>query len=371
RRYRESKTENIRRLLSRAIAHRRCSACHGHRLKPEWLAVRILGSDERWLGIHEFCHLSVTDAIAWLGGVDVHNPRQKIIAGIAAEISKRLSFLSEVGLDYLALDRASGSLSGGEAQRIRLASQLGAGLSGVIYVLDEPSIGLHATDTARLIGALKRLRDLGNTVVVVEHDEEIIRAADLVVDMGPGAGRMGGHILAMGAPDEIDSPTGHWLRQEKSLTHSTPRGLSINSGVLRIRMAREHNLQNLNVEIPLGSIVCLCGPSGSGKSTLADDILRRAMARHFHHSGENPGAHDGIDGLEQIHKLVIADQSPIGRSPRSNPATFSGAFDLIRSLFAMLPLAKQRGYSAARFSFNAKGGRCEACQGNGRLKIEM
>ena len=275
-----------------------------------------------------------------------------------------------MGLDYLTLNRSSGSLSGGEAQRIRLATQLGAGLSGVIYVLDEPSIGLHAADTGRLIRALTRLRDLGNTVVVVEHDEDIIRAADHVIDMGPGAGSAGGLVLAAGAPTEIPSATGQWLRGEiKPVSPHPPGGLAL--GSLIIRGAREHNLGNIDVTIPLGRLVCLSGPSGSGKSTLADDILRRALARHFHGSGEIPGKHDRIEGLGLIEKCVVADQSPIGRSPRSNPATFTGAFDLIRDLFAKLPLSKQRGYGPGRFSFNASGGRCERCQGNGRLKIEM
>ena len=283
----------------------------------------------------------------------------------------RLAFLEEVGLDYLTLDRASGTLSGGEAQRIRLATQLGAGLSGVIYVLDEPSIGLHAADTDRLIGALTRLRDSGNTVVVVEHDEDIIRAADHVIDLGPGAGAAGGLVLAAGPPD------GDRFRHRAMVARRSAAAGSAAAGRARARVrwscaARANTTcKNLDVTIPLGRLVCLCGPSGSGKSTLADDILRRALARHFHGSGETPGKHDRIEGLELIEKCVVADQSPIGRSPRSNPATFTGAFDLIRELFTKLPLSKQRGYGAGRFSFNAAGGRCERCQGNGRLKIEM
>jgi excinuclease ABC subunit A len=397
-RYRETASELVRRKLAKFMAHRPCSACGGKRLKPEWLAVRIEGGIDRWLGIQEFCALTVDDAWEWLGGIRFASEQSEICGRLATDVRTRLSFLRDVGLDYLTLDRSSGSLSGGEAQRIRLASQLGAGLSGVIYVLDEPSIGLHAADTGRLIDALKRLRDLGNTVVVVEHDEAIIRAADHVIDMGPGSGPEGGHVLAAAVPDLLQSPTGEWLRRmripgrdgsmsrpagvtstvddndarvPKVTPTGPPGGRSLPGAQLRIRKAREHNLRNLDVEIPLGKLVCLAGPSGSGKSTLADDILRRALARHFHGSGEEPGAHDGIDGLEHIAKCVACDQSPIGRSPRSNPATFTGVFDLIRDLFAKLPISRQRGYGPARFSFNAPGGRCERCQGNGRLKIEM
>jgi excinuclease ABC subunit A len=370
RRYHEAKTDLTRRRLSRVMAHRPCHVCGGRRLKPEWLAVRIEGAGGRWLGIQDFCGLGVSEANAWLAGFQMDPSKLEVCKRLVHDVRKRLSFLEEVGLDYLTLDRTSGTLSGGEAQRIRLASQLGAGLSGVIYVLDEPSIGLHAADTDRLIGALTRLRDLGNTVVVVEHDQAIIRAADHVIDIGPGAGSAGGLLLAAGPPMDIPSATGQWLRGEvKPFPVHPPGGLAL--GSLVICNAREHNLRNLDVTIPLGRLVSLCGPSGSGKSTLADDILRRAVARHFHGSGESPGEHDGIEGLDLIEKCVVADQSPIGRSPRSNPATFTGAFNLIRELFTKLPLSKQRGYGPGRFSFNAAGGRCERCQGNGRLKIEM
>jgi excinuclease ABC subunit A len=378
RRFHEAKTEITRRRLSRVMAHRPCHVCDGRRLKPEWLAVRIEGEGGRWLGIQDFCALGVSEAIRWLDGFQMEASKLEICKRLVQDVRKRLAFLEEVGLDYLTLDRASGTLSGGEAQRIRLATQLGAGLSGVIYVLDEPSIGLHAADTDRLIRALTRLRNLGNTVVVVEHDEDIIRAADHVIDIGPGAGSAGGLVLAAGAPTEIQSPTGEWLRARQGpfSERSGARGVAElnligSSGSLVIRNAREHNLRNLDVAIPLGRLVCLSGPSGSGKSTLADDILRRALARHFNGSGETPGKHDRIEGLDLIEKCVVADQSPIGRSPRSNPATFTGAFDLIRDLFTKLPLSKQRGYAQGRFSFNAAGGRCERCQGNGRLKIEM
>ena len=377
RRFHEAKTDVTRRRLARVMAHRPCHVCGGRRLKPEWLAVRIEGSNNRWLGIQDFCALGVSEANAWLDGFQMDPSKLDVCKRLVQDVRKRLSFLEEVGLDYLTLDRTSGTLSGGEAQRIRLATQLGAGLSGVIYVLDEPSIGLHAADTGRLIGALTRLRDLGNTVVVVEHDEGIIRAADHVIDIGPGAGSAGGLVLAAGPPMEIDSPTGEWLRNrqgpfsERSGASGEPELNLSDAPALVIRNAREHNLRNLDITIPLGRLVSLCGPSGSGKSTLADDILRRALARHFHGSGETPGKHDTIEGLELIEKCVVADQSPIGRSPRSNPATFTGAFGLIRDLFTKLPLSKQRGYGPARFSFNAAGGRCERCQGNGRLKIEM
>ena len=315
--------------------------------------------------------MSVADALRWMEGIIIDPAKAEVCKRLAGDVRTRLAFLVEVGLDYLTLQRTSGTLSGGEAQRIRLATQLGAGLSGVIYVLDEPSIGLHAADTARLIGALTRLRDLGNTVVVVEHDEEIIRAADWLIDIGPGAGAAGGELLAAGVPGEIVSPTGEWLRKKCRVMSDPWKEKSEERGELLIRGAREHNLRNLEVVIPLGRLVCLSGPSGSGKSTLADDILRRALARHFNGSGEAPGAHDGIEGLDFIEKLVVADQSPIGRSPRSNPATFSGVFDLVRELFTKLSLSKQRGYGPGRFSFNAAGGRCERCQGNGRLKIAM
>ncbi len=402
-RYREAKSEITRRRLAKLMAHRACRVCGGKRLKPEWLAVKIRGGSieqrtsnierrkkenkekrdfndqlstinhqlpSEWLGIQDFCELGVVDAMRWIEGITFDPATAEVCKRLASDVRTRLAFLEEVGLDYLTLQRTSGTLSGGEAQRIRLATQLGAGLSGVIYVLDEPSIGLHAADTARLIGALTRLRDLGNTVVVVEHDEEIIRAADWLIDIGPGAGAAGGELLAAGVPMEIISPTGEWLRGEMAKSDGHRPTLQ-GQGKLVIRGAREHNLRNLEVVIPLGRLVCLSGPSGSGKSTLADDILRRALMRHFNGSGEAPGEHDGIDGLELIEKCVVADQSPIGRSPRSNPATFTGVFDLVRELFTKLNLSKQRGYGAGRFSFNAAGGRCERCQGNGRLKIEM
>ena len=370
RKFHEARTDLARRQLARVMAHRPCSMCGGQRLQPAWLAVRIEGAANRWLGIQDFCALTVAEALAWLDGCKPDPAKAAVCQRLAADVRSRLAFLDEVGLDYLTLDRSSGTLAGGEAQRIRLATQLGAGLSGVIYVLDEPSIGLHAADTARLIGALTRLRNLGNTVVVVEHDEEIIRAADHVIDLGPGAGTAGGQVMGAGPPDLLDSPTGQWLRGAVPHPPRTPpTGLAL--GQLVVRGASQHNLHHLDVTIPLGRLVCLCGPSGSGKSTLAEDILHRSLQRHFTGSGEAPGAHERIDGLALLGKCVVADQSPIGRSPRSNPATFTGAFDLVRELFTKLPLSKQRGYGPGRFSFNAAGGRCERCQGNGRLKIEM
>ena len=409
RKFKEAKSEITRRKFGKLMAHRACRACGGKRLKPEWLAVRIesevasiqfsvfkeegkklpgggssssfLKTENQklatppasggWLGIQDFCGLGVADALRWMEGVKFAPETAEVCKGLAADVVKRLKFLEEVGLDYLTLERTSGTLSGGEAQRIRLASQLGAGLSGVIYVLDEPSIGLHAADTGRLIGALTRLRDLGNTVVVVEHDEEIMRAADWVIDLGPGAGAAGGWVMGEGRPLEVVSPTGEWLRRGEKCRVISDQWAEKRRGALVIRGAGENNLRDLDVVIPLGRLVALCGPSGSGKSTLVNSILRRALARHFNGSGEMPGKFERIEGLELIEKCVVADQSAIGRSPRSNPATFTGIFDQIRDLFTKLKLSKQRGYGTGRFSFNAAGGRCERCQGNGRLKIEM
>ncbi|MFU8894201.1 MAG: excinuclease ABC subunit UvrA [Luteolibacter sp.] len=342
-----------------------CPACGGRRLKAESLAVKIPHRDGGALGIDAFCALSIGEARAWINGVEIETAMIKVLNRVTGEVAERLGFLAEVGLDYLTLDRTSSTLSGGEAQRIRLASQLGAGLSGVIYVLDEPSIGLHPADTARLIGTLRRLRDQGNTVVVVEHDAALIRAADHLIEIGPGAGTHGGELIYQGDPMGDTSPTTRWLAQPPPPLCDGPAP-DANAPKIVVRNASEHNLRGIDVEIPLGRFVCLCGPSGSGKSTLANDILYPVLARR----GE-AGAHDGVEGVEQIGKFVVCDQSPIGRSPRSNPATFTGMFDLIRPLFAKLPHSKQRGFTAARFSFNANGGRCERCQGNGRLKVEM
>ncbi|MCP5536208.1 MAG: excinuclease ABC subunit UvrA [Akkermansiaceae bacterium] len=370
---RESKSNAVRRSMARFMTSSRCARCEGRRLKPEILAVMLEDDHGQLLGIDALSALPVEDALAWLKNVRIPEDRSDALRGVVGEITRRLSFLDDVGLSYLTLNRASNTLSGGEAQRIRLATQIGAGLSGVIYVLDEPSIGLHSADNARLIEALKRLRDLGNTVVVVEHDEDTIRAADWVIDIGPGAGSRGGELLAAGTPGAVaknnNSITGRWLAgdvtDDGEITHGTK------SGELVIRNAREHNLQGIDVAIPLGLMVSVTGPSGSGKSTLVDAILRRALARHFYRSSASPGAHDRIDGIELIDKVVVVDQKPLGRSPRSNPATYTGALDLIRALFAKLPLSRQRGYNAGRFSFNVKGGRCEKCQGDGAIRIDM
>ncbi|MFC7337019.1 excinuclease ABC subunit UvrA [Haloferula chungangensis] len=373
RKWMSAPSEAVKRRIGRVMAERACRVCEGRRLKESILAVRIEGPS--WLGIMDFCELPVEEALEWLEGVKVPEDRAAICGRLVEELQEKIGFLDEVGLGYLGLDRSSGTLSGGEAQRIRLATQLGSGLTGVLYVLDEPSIGLHAEDTGKLIEALKRLRDRGNTVVVVEHDEAIIRAADWVVELGPGAGKHGGLLLANGPLEELgdDSPTKQWLESGgKRAEIAVLKGeASLLNEEIVIKGAREHNLQELEVRIPLGRLVCLTGPSGSGKSTLADDILMRALKRHFHGSVDRPGEHDSIEGFEHLGKAVIVDQSPIGRSPRSNPATFTGAFDLIRQLFAKLPLARQRGYGAGRFSFNTRGGRCEKCEGAGRLKIEM
>ena len=372
RKLREARSEAVRRRVARVMAERPCSTCHGRRLRPEILAVRIEGGGARWLGIQEFCALPVEEADAWLAGISLPEDRAEVCGQLAGGVAERLGFLREVGLGYLGLDRSSATLSGGEAQRIRLATQLGSGLTGVLYVLDEPSIGLHAEDTGRLIAALKRLRDRGNTVVVVEHDEEMIRAADWMIELGPGAGRDGGALLGSGRPEDfpLDSPTRRWLEAPLPPEVSAAP-LPLLGDALVIRGAAEHNLQDLDVRIPLGGIVCVSGPSGSGKSTLADDILLRALKRHFNGSGDPPGRHRAIEGLEFLGKVVAVDQSPIGRSPRSNPATFTGMFDAIRDLYSKLPMSRQRGYGAGRFSFNTHGGRCENCEGAGRLKIEM
>jgi excinuclease ABC subunit A len=375
RHFRETSSEGVKRNMGRYMNSQRCRKCEGKRLKPEFLAVKLLGAEA--LGIHELCHLPIVDSLRWLEGLSLPVERAEACAPVVEEVKKRLRFLEEVGLGYLALDRTSATLSGGEFQRIRLATQLGAGLSGVVYVLDEPSIGLHPQDTERLIGALQRLRDLGNTIVVVEHDEDIIRAADWLIELGPLAGVHGGKLVAEGTPADVAkagiSSTGKWLAGQAGREGGGVAGLGLarEGEKLVISGAREHNLQDITVEVPLGGLISVTGPSGSGKSTLIDTILRRALARHFHGSKAVPGAHDSISGMEHLGKLVVVDQSALGKSPRSNPATYTGAFDLIRKLFAQLPISRQRGYSAGRFSFNVKGGRCEKCQGGGAIRIDM
>jgi excinuclease ABC subunit A len=370
---RESKSNAVRRSMSRLMMANPCARCQGRRLKPEILAVKLEGQDGALHSIDEFCALSVEAALSWLAELSLPQDRGDALAGVVDDTTRRLRFLDDVGLAYLTLDQASDTLSGGEAQRIRLATQIGAGLSGVIYVLDEPSIGLHSADNARLIAALERLRDIGNTVVIVEHDEEMIRSADWLIDIGPGAGIHGGKLLAAGTPAQVishkDSITGKWLSGESKRELNKKAAEKI--GELVIRNARENNLQGIDVTIPLGMLVSITGPSGSGKSTLVDRILRRVLARHFNHASAKPGAHDDIEGIEHLDKVIVVDQKPLGRSPRSNPATYTGALDLIRALFAKLPLSRQRGYGVGRFSFNMQGGRCEKCQGDGAIRLDM
>lgn len=368
--YRETESESVKRSMGRFMTSRQCKTCEGRRLKAEYLAVTLQSSGGE-KGIDGFCASSIERACEWLGGIALPEDKKVAMKGVVAEVAKRLSFLAEVGLGYVSLDRASGTLSGGEFQRVRLATQLGAGLAGVLYVLDEPSIGLHPVDNDRLISALLRLRDAGNTVVVVEHDEAMVRAADHVVEVGPAAGDHGGMLVAQGTPDEVakmDTATGRWLRREIQKVNDRKRQSSFE---LKILKPEENNLKGEDVVIPLGQLVGVTGPSGSGKSTLVDRVLRRAMARKFHRAKDKPGRHGGIQGLEYLEKVVVVDQSPLGKSPRSNPATYSGGFDLVRDLFSHLPLSRQRGYKAGRFSFNVKGGRCEKCQGGGALRIDM
>jgi excinuclease ABC subunit A len=376
RRYEESDSDMVRIDLEAYMLAVPCSACHGHRLKPESLAVTIDGQN-----IGELVDLAITESLAFFDRVPVRGESQangldpEIAGPILKEVRERLRFLVDVGLDYLTLGRSAESLSGGEAQRIRLATQIGSRLVGVLYILDEPSIGLHQRDNARLLSTLEQLRDLGNTVIVVEHDEETMRAADHVIDMGPGAGKHGGEVIAEGTVEEIirnpRSITGKFLSGEMEIALPEKRRTPDPKKVVRIVNAREHNLRNVDAEIPLGLFVAVTGVSGSGKSTLIEDILHSSLARHFYRARVIPGLHDRITGLEHIDKVIDIDQSPIGRTPRSNPATYTGLFTPIRELFAELPEAKIRGYGPGRFSFNVKGGRCEACQGDGLVKIEM
>lgn len=369
----ESKSNAVRRSMSRFMIANDCSSCAGRRLKPYILAVKLEQHGGALLSIDEFCKLSVEDSLSWLENLALPSDKLDALTSVVDEITRRLRFLDDVGLSYLTLERASNTLSGGEAQRIRLATQIGAGLSGVIYVLDEPSIGLHSADNDRLIAALKRLRDIGNTVVIVEHDEEMIRQADWLIDIGPAAGIHGGRLLAAGKTADVinhqDSITGQWLSGKGVQTPL--RKHCETTGELLIKNAHENNLQNIDVTIPLGVMVAVTGPSGSGKSTLVDRIIRRSLAGYLHKATATPGAHDGIDGVDQLDKVVVVDQKPLGRSPRSNPATYTGALDLIRALFAKLPISRQRGYDAGRFSFNIKGGRCEKCQGDGSIRLDM
>ncbi|MEO8946160.1 MAG: excinuclease ABC subunit UvrA [Gemmatimonadaceae bacterium] len=375
RRYDETESDSVRLDLEQFMTALPCTACGGRRLKPESLAVTIAG-----MNIGDVVELSVEEAVHFFDGVKVRSATQPgldadIAGPILKEVRERLRFLVDVGLDYLTLGRAAESLSGGEAQRIRLATQIGSRLVGVLYILDEPSIGLHQRDNARLLATLRQLRDLGNTVIVVEHDEETMRAADHLIDLGPGAGKHGGFVIAEGTVEEVTedraSVTGRYLRGESVIAVPEVRRPQDPDRILRIEGATEHNLRDITAEIPLGNFVAVTGVSGSGKSTLVADILHSSLARHFYRARVIPGKHKRITGLEHIDKVIDIDQSPIGRTPRSNPATYVGLFTPVRELFAELPESKIRGYGPGRFSFNVKGGRCEACEGDGLVKIEM
>jgi excinuclease ABC subunit A len=378
--YQETESEFTRSRIRAFMNRAPCAVCHGARLKPEILGVTIREKDGRERNIHQFCEQTITAAAAFVRQLELTDSQRTIVSELVHEISSRLEFLLEVGLDYLTLNRESGTLSGGEAQRIRLATQIGSGLAGVLYVLDEPSIGLHQRDNARLIGTLRRLRDLGNSVIVVEHDEETIRAADYILDLGPGAGPRGGEVVAEGTLEQVlaakDSPTASYLAGRSKIAvprhRNRPRSRSeAGEGWITILGASANNLENVKASFPLGCLTCVTGVSGSGKSTLVDDILRRALFRHFYNSKETPGPHRALRGIEQIDKAIVIDQSAIGRTPRSNPVTYTGAFAPIRDLFSQLPASRIRGYAAGRFSFNVKGGRCENCQGDGLIRIEM
>ncbi len=382
--YEQTGSEFTRNRIRSFMARVPCKTCGGARLKPEILAVTIKDRHGRELNIHQFSEQTIEAAAHYIDHIELTAQQKRIVADVLREIQSRLQFLVEVGLGYLTLNRESGTLSGGEAQRIRLATQIGSGLAGVLYVLDEPSIGLHQRDNARLLGTLRRLRDLGNSVIVVEHDEETIRAADHIIDLGPGAGPRGGEIVAQGKLEKIlnakNSLTADYLSGRLRIPiprlRVKPRSVrnrktKNEEGWLVIEGASENNLKDIEVAFPLGCFTCVTGVSGSGKSTLVDDILRRALFRRFYNSKERPGTYRALRGVEQIDKAIVIDQSAIGRTPRSNPVTYTGAFAPIRELFAQLPAARVRGYDAGRFSFNVKGGRCENCGGGGLIKVEM
>ncbi|QUL97961.1 MAG: excinuclease ABC subunit UvrA [Candidatus Fermentithermobacillus carboniphilus] len=368
RRYKNAPSDDVRQQIEEFMAAKPCPVCEGRRLKPEALAVTVGG-----LNIAQLTDMPVQKALDFISALEL-TPREELIAHqVLKQIRSRLQFLIDVGLGYLTLNRHAGTLSGGEAQRIRLATQIGSGLVGVLYVLDEPSVGLHPRDNARLLDTIKHLRDIGNTVIVVEHDEETIRSADYIVDIGPGAGETGGKVVVSGSLEEVmkceDSLTGQYLSGKRSIP--VPRRRRQDGRFITIKGAREHNLKNIDVKIPLGVFTCVTGVSGSGKSTLIDDILYRKLSSVLHGTRLKPGEHDGIEGLEYLDKVINIDQSPIGRTPRSNPATYTGVFTDIRNLFAMTPEARVRGYKPGRFSFNVRGGRCEACKGDGIIRIEM
>ena len=368
RRYQETDSEKTRERIEGLMALQPCPACGGARLRPESLAVTVGG-----LSIADYSRLSARAALDWIGELELTETERAIARLVVREVQERLSFLVSVGIGYLTLERAATTLSGGEAQRIRLATQIGSSLVGVLYILDEPSIGLHQRDNAKLIATLERLRDLGNTVIVVEHDEGTMRAADYLVDLGPGAGEHGGRVVAAGTPDEVirdpASLTGEYLSGKRVIP--VPEERRKGRGELVVRGAREHNLKGVDAKIPVGTLTCVTGVSGSGKSTLVNETLYRSVANRLHRARTRPGAHDRIEGLKQIDKVINIDQSPIGRTPRSNPATYTGVFDHIRQLFAKTKEARARGYQPGRFSFNVKGGRCEVCKGDGQIKIEM
>jgi excinuclease ABC subunit A len=369
RRYRDTNSDLIKGEVEKFMSNNHCPKCKGHRLKPEALAVTVGEKN-----ISEFTRLSVNDELSYINSLELSEKNKVISEQILKEIKSRLSFLKDVGLDYLDLARNSGTLSGGEAQRIRLATQIGSSLMGVLYILDEPSIGLHQRDNDRLIKTLKHLRDVGNTVIVVEHDDDTIKEADFVVDIGPGAGEHGGNIVAAGTLDVIknckESITGQYLRKEKVVELPSERRKG-NGNFLSIKGAKENNLKNVNVKIPLGLLTMVTGVSGSGKSTLVNEVLYKGLYKIINRANIVPGKHKEITGYEGIDKIIDIDQSPIGRTPRSNPATYTGVFDIIRELFSQTTEAKMKGYKPGRFSFNVKGGRCEACSGDGIIKIEM
>jgi excinuclease ABC subunit A len=368
RRYRETDSDFSREKIEEYMTLRPCPECGGARLRPESRAVLVAGTP-----IHEFTALSAQRALEWVRRLDLSEHDRRIARLVLREIEERLQFLDNVGVGYLSIDRAAATLSGGEAQRIRLATQIGSSLVGVLYILDEPSIGLHQRDNEKLIGTLQRLRDLGNTVLIVEHDEGMMRTADHLLDMGPGAGEYGGHVVAQGTAEEVarvpDSLTGQFLAGTRVI--ETPSRRRKPTGYIGVEGASEHNLQGIDVKVPLGVLVCVTGVSGSGKSTLVNEVLLKSVGNHLHRTRQRAGAHRRISGLDQLDKIISVDQSPIGRTPRSNPATYIGLFDQIRELFSKTQEARARGYRPGRFSFNVKGGRCEVCRGDGQIKIEM